>query len=94
MNDTGKMNEAELLEMFGLTSEQVEQDARRVEDETQDDGIIGPVYYGLHMIQRNDEPVATLTVKMPASQLQKVTEAAKKYHISRSEYVRRKLVEA
>lgn len=85
------MNDKELLEMFDLTEEQIEQDVKRLEDETQDDGIVGLVYYGLHMLQKHDEDMVTLTVKLPRSQFDQVVAAAERYHISRSEYVRRKL---
>ena len=84
-------SESELLKEFGMTSEQVERDAQRLEDENEDDGIIGPVYYGLHMLPKNDEPLASMTIKLPKSQLEQVTETAARYHISRSEYVRRML---
>ena len=84
-------DESELLKQFGLTSEQVERDVERLEDENVDDGIIGPVYYGLHMLPPSDEPLVSMTIKLPKSQLEQVTEAAARYHISRSEYVRRQL---
>ena len=84
-------SESELLKEFGMTSEQVERDAQRLEDENADDGIIGPVYYGLHMLPQSEEPLSSMTIKLPKSQLEQVTKAAKRYHISRSEYVRRLL---
>lgn len=86
--------ERELLESFGLTEEQIEADVKRLEDESQDDGIIGPIYYGLHMLPERDEELVSMTVKLPKSQFEAVTAAAERYHISRSEYVRRKLASA
>ena len=40
----------ELLAKFGMTEQQVEDDAERMESETADHGITGPVYYGSHFI--------------------------------------------
>ena len=54
----------------------------------------GPIYYGLHMLPKRDERMVTVTIKMPESQLEQVTAAAKRYHISRSEYIRRHLTNA
>ena len=76
----------ELLEKFGMTEEQVSSDVERMESEDAGHGITGPIYYGLHMV--------TVTIKMPESQLEQVTAAAKRYHISRSEYIRRHLTNA
>jgi hypothetical protein len=84
----------QLLAMVGLTEEQVREDERRMESETADHGIVGPVHYGLHMLPQSDEEMVSMTVKLPKSQLEKVTATAKRYHISRSEYVRRQLAGA
>lgn len=84
----------QLLAMVGMTEEQVEADVARMESETADHGVIGPVHYGLHMLLGHDEEMVSMTVKLPKSQLEKVTEVAKRYHISRSEFVRRQLVGA
>lgn len=83
----------ELLAMFGMSEEQVSSDVAVMEDETADHGITGPIYYGLHMLPRSDEPLKSMTVKLPVSQYERVTDAAKRYHISRSEFVRRRLAE-
>lgn len=84
----------ELLARFGMTEEQVRNDVARMEDEDADHGITGPVHYGLHMLPRHDERMVSVTIKMPESQLERVTAAAKRYHISRSEYMRRQLADA
>lgn len=85
----------ELLAKFGMTEKQVKDDVDRMESETADHGITGPVYYGLHMLpDRDSDPMVSVTIKMPASQLARVTAAAKRYHISRSEYMRRQLADA
>lgn len=88
------MNEESLLRKFGMTSEQIDKDVEILEDENQDDGVIGPVYYGLHMASAQDEPLVSMTIKLPKAQLENITKASKSYHISRSEYVRRKLAGA
>ncbi|PLS29897.1 CopG family transcriptional regulator [Bifidobacterium margollesii] len=84
----------QLLRRFGMTEEQVEADAERMESETADHGITGPVYHGLHMMPDHGERMVSVTVKMPASQLERITASAKRYHISRSEYMRRRLADA
>lgn len=88
------MTEAELLRKFDLTDEQIEEDVERVEDENRDDGIIGPVHYGLHLLPPKEEHMVSMTVKLPKSQLDAITQTARRYHISRSEYVRRRLAES
>ncbi|EPI46903.1 hypothetical protein HMPREF1583_00700 [Gardnerella vaginalis JCP8151B] len=88
------MNEESLLRKFGMTSEQIDKDVEVLEDENQDDGVIGPVYYGLHAASAKDEPLVSMTIKLPKAQLESITRASKSYHISRSEYVRRKLAGA
>lgn len=84
----------ELLAKFGMTEEQVRADEERMESETIPDGLVGPVYYGLHMLPQSEEEMVSMTIKLPKSQLEKVTATAKRYHISRSEYVRRQLAGA
>ena len=83
-----------LLARFGMTEEQVRNDVERMEDEDADHGITGPVHYGLHMLPRHKERMISVTIKMPESQLERITAAAKRYHISRSEYMRRQLTNA
>ncbi|RSX50404.1 hypothetical protein D2E24_1967 [Bifidobacterium samirii] len=39
------MNGQELLAMFGLSEEQVERDVERMESETENHGIVGPVIF-------------------------------------------------
>ena len=80
----------ELLARFGMTEEQVRNDVERMEDEDADHGITGPV----HMLPRHKERMISVTIKMPESQLERITAAAKRYHISRSEYMRRQLTNA
>lgn len=94
MSDGFSQRDRELLERFGMTEEQVRSDETSMEDGRSDPGITGPVHYGLHMLPRQDEPMVSVTLKMPQSQLDRVTAAAKRYHISRSEYIRRQLARA
>ena len=84
------MNEKELLNHFHLTEEWVENDVERLEDETQDDNLIAPVYYGHHFDHDKDEQVL-VTVKMSKSLRDSLDKFAHQYHLSRSEYMRRKL---
>jgi hypothetical protein len=83
-------HDVELLRKFGMSGEQVERDAGRVESETMDDGLTGRVYYGLHLSQ-SEEEMATVSFRLPKSTLDRVTRDAERFHISRSEYLRRKL---
>lgn len=80
--------------MFGMGEDQVRDDVERMESETAGHGITGPVHYALHMLPEHGEEMVSMTVKLPKSQLEKVTETARRYHISRSEYVRRQLAGA
>ena len=84
----------ELLAMFGMGEDQVRDDVERMESETAGHGITGPVHYALHMLPEHGEEMVSMTVKLPKSQLEKVTETARRYHISRSEYVRRQTAAA
>ena len=78
-----------LLEEFGLTTEQVEADARLVETENADYGITGNVYYGWHLAP--DQELKTISVKLPVQVIQQLDTKAHQYHISRSELIRREL---
>lgn len=79
-----------LLAKFGMTEEQVERDERMAESETEPDGLIGRVNYGLHLDQP-DEEMISVSIRVPKSTLDELTKTARRYHISRSEYMRRKL---
>lgn len=85
------MNEKQLLDRFGLTDAQIEDDVARLEDENADQGVIGPVYYDLHMRPHTNEKMVTISLRMPKSLVDKADKEANKYHISRSEYLRRQL---
>lgn len=43
---------------------------------------------------RPDERMVSVTLRVPQSMLDELTAAAKSYHISRSDYVRRKLADS
>lgn len=83
----------ELFARFGLDPEQVEADVRRVESESADDGLTGVVYYGSHF-DRSGEEMTTVSVRIPVSDLERISAHAAQYHISRSEYIRRCLASA
>lgn len=79
-----------LLAQFGMTEEQVEHDAAMAESETADYGLTGRVHYGLHL-DHGDEQMVSVSLRLPKSDLDRITRQAEQYHISRSEYMRRKL---
>lgn len=83
----------ELFARFGLSSKQVERDATAVESETAGDELTGRVYYGLHLLPREQE-MTTISLRLPQADLDRLTARAKQYHISRSEYMRRVLANA
>lgn len=56
-------------------------------------GLDGRVHYGLHLTEP-DEQMVSVSVRMPKSTLDGLTAMARRYHISRSEYMRRKLAGA
>ena len=89
MSDLSERDKA-LLAKFGMTEEQVERDERMAEPETEPDGLTGHVHYGLHLDQP-DEEMISVSIRVPKSTLDELTETARRYHISRSEYMRRKL---
>lgn len=80
----------DLLAKFGMSEEQVLADEMMAESETIPDDLTGRVYYGLHLEQPDDEMV-NVSIRVPKSTLDNLTAMAKRYHISRSEYMRRKL---
>ncbi len=81
-----------LLSQFGMSQTQVEQAATQAESETMDDGLTGRVHYGLHL-ERDGEQMVNVSLRVPKSDLDRITAAAKRYHISRSEYMRRQLAQ-
>lgn len=68
----------------------MERDERMAESETEPDGLTGRVNYELHLDQP-DEEMISVSIRAPKSTLDELTETARRYHISRSEYMRRKL---
>ena len=80
----------EFLARFGLSDEQIERDARDAEDEKKPDPLTGEVYYGLHLAKEEANPV-TVSVRLPRATAARLTREARRYHISRSEYIRRRL---
>ena len=88
------MNDQEILHKYGLSDEWVEKDSARVEDETQSDNLTGVYYYGLPPEHRENDELVTLSVRIALSLMEAATQEAKKYHLTRSEYVRRALIQA
>jgi hypothetical protein len=83
-------HDKELLKRFGMTEQRAERNAEKAESETADDGLMGRVYYGLHF-DRSDEQMVNVSPRIPKSDLDRLSAEAKRYHISRSEYMRRQL---
>lgn len=81
-----------LLTQFNMSQTQVEQNAAQAENETTGDELTGRVYYGLHL-HHDDEQMVNISLRMPKSDLDRITAEAKRYHISRSEYMRRQLTQ-
>ncbi|BDR52307.1 hypothetical protein KIM372_02140 [Bombiscardovia nodaiensis] len=88
------IREADLLAEFGLTSHELDEDAAAIEDESTDDKLVSPVYYDFHLKAANEENMVSVTLRMPEKLLEKTDQAAVRYHISRSEYVRLQLARA
>ena len=49
-----------------MTEEQVERDEKMAESETEPDGLIGHVHYGLHLDQP-DEEMISVSIRVPKS---------------------------
>lgn len=80
----------ELLRLIGMSEEQVLADERMAESETIPDDLTGRIHYGLHL-EKTDEQMVNVSIRVPRSTLDELTAEARRYHISRSEYMRRKL---
>lgn len=85
------MREEDLLKQFGVTSRELDDDAASAEAEAADDRLVSPVYCGFHLKPEAEENMVPVTLRMPRQLLQETDRAAARYHISRSEYVRRQL---
>lgn len=80
----------ELLRMVGMSEQQAELNAARAESESEPDRLTGRVYYGLHL-EQPDEEMVTVSVRLPKATVDNLNQQARRYHISRSEYMRRRL---
>ena len=82
----------ELLRIVGMSEQQAERNARQAESESEPDGLTGRVYYGLHLAQPDEqEEMVTVSVRLPKATVDSLNQQARRYHISRSEYIRRRL---
>lgn len=88
-----QMSEQNIFDMFDMTEEQVERDVKAVESETESDELTGRVWYGLHLNSK-DQDMTTISLRLPKADLARITANAKKFHLSRSEYIRRHLARA
>lgn len=63
------------------------------ESESEPDGLIVRVYYGLHL-EQPDEEMVIVSVRLPKTTVDSLNQQARRYHIGRSEYMRRRLAPA
>lgn len=94
MNDktkADKMTDAQKAALVGLTLDEVDRLADDLENEDKDDHLTGEVYVGRHHDEPEDDPMESITIRVPRSVLRRATQKAKAYHISRSELMRRQL---
>lgn len=89
----GERADEAVLARFGMTVEQAEGEARVVEDETIDDKLTGVFYYGspVDRLAKN-EPKQAISVRFTPSELARIKHQAEQFHLSRSEYIRRKVL--
>jgi predicted DNA binding CopG/RHH family protein len=80
------MNDKKLHERFGVTAEQLDEWAAEYESESWDGMSFGEIVKGRPKIC--DEELKTITVKVPASRLAAIQNAASKSGMSRSEFLR------
>lgn len=86
---TAQMTDEQMLALVGMTPGQVDRIADAAEDESQPDNIVH-VYHGFHLADE-DKPTKTITVRLSEDLLAMLTKQARRYGISRNEYIRRKL---
>jgi len=81
------MNNKELHKKFGVSAKQLDEWAAEYESETWEKVDFGKSVHGRPRI--SDEELKTLTVKVPASRIAAIQDAANRSGISRSEFLRR-----
>ncbi len=80
------MNDKQLCEEFNITLEEVEQIVSKVESGDLSDFDVSKVIEGRPLEQ---EPMETISLKIPSSRVKAVNKIAKQEGVSRSEFVRR-----
>jgi predicted DNA binding CopG/RHH family protein len=80
------MKAEELHKKFGVTDEQLDTWAAEYESESWDGMSFGKIIQGRPKLY--DEELKTITVKVPASRIAAIQNAASKNGMSRSEFVR------
>jgi predicted DNA binding CopG/RHH family protein len=80
------MKTEELHKKFGVTDEQLDTWAAEYENESWDGMSFGKIIQGRPRLY--DEELKTITVKVPASRIVAIQNAASKSGMSRSEFVR------
>lgn len=89
----GERADAAVLARFGMTVADVEREAHEVEDEAVDDNLTGVFYYGSPADRlTSSEPRQAISVRFTPSEIARINHLAKQNHVSRSEYIRRKVL--
>lgn len=88
----GQEDDEKILNEVGLTLKQIDEQAHQLEDETMSDNLGDYYYPHFHQDTRvEDDPMRSFTVRVRESELRQISQTAKKFNLTRSEYVRRKL---
>lgn len=80
------MDRQQLNKMFGVTEEDLDDQAKEYEDETWNDGSFGAASPGRPRLY--DEDMETVTFRLPRSKIRAVEAAAKKLGLSKSQFMR------
>ncbi|MCU9969830.1 plasmid mobilization protein [Mobiluncus mulieris] len=89
----GERSDAAVLARFGMTAAGAQREADQVEDENADDGLTGVFYYGSPLDRLGKtEAKQAISVRFTPSEIVRITRQAEEFHISRSEYIRRKVL--
>ncbi|OTA26516.1 hypothetical protein B9G54_04830 [Alloscardovia macacae] len=80
----------QILAAAGLSLEEIERQAAIVESEDMDDELTG-VFYTHYHAQPSPQSMTTISLRLPESLVESITDTAHRLNLTRSEYIRRKL---
>ena len=91
---TTQESEARILARFGFTPEQIDADVDTLEDESKSDNLTTVYYYGspLDRVRSHAQPMQNVSVRLSKSEIDYITQQAKKLNLTRSEFMRRKIL--